>query len=193
MEVTQLDECDPIKKVSDLGISKTVSGKKLDGDMPANPCGLIAKSFFNDTFSLKRDNKEVTLNEKGIAWESDIKHKFRNLENPPQGTWEDWQWLDVTNEHFIVWMRTAGLPNFRKLYGRYDDGLEPGNYEMTINNNYDVSSYDGKKRFVLSTSNTFGGKNFFMAGCYLVMGASSFTFGLIYFVNYLRKRNRRLE
>jgi hypothetical protein len=28
------------------------------------------------------------------------------------------QWLNVEQEHFIVWMRTAGLPNFRKLWGK---------------------------------------------------------------------------
>ena len=32
----------------------------------------------------------------------------------------------VTNEHFIVWMRTAGLPSFRKLYGRIDSDLPAG-------------------------------------------------------------------
>lgn len=32
----------------------------------------------------------------------------------------------MTNEHFIVWMRTAGLPNFRKLWGRIDNYLDPG-------------------------------------------------------------------
>jgi len=36
----------------------------------------------------------------------------------------------MKNEHFIVWMRTAGLPNFRKLWGRIPDGLEAGSYEL---------------------------------------------------------------
>ena len=52
--------------------------------------------------------------------------KFQNIFNVPsdKGTsWEDVQWLDMTDEHFIVWMRTSGLPTFRKLWGRIDDGL----------------------------------------------------------------------
>lgn len=44
-------------------------------------------------------------------------------------------------EHFIVWMRTAGLPNFRKLWGRINETLQPGNYTINIVNNYDVSSF----------------------------------------------------
>lgn len=32
----------------------------------------------------------------------------------------------VQDEHFIVWMRTAGLPSFRKLYGRIDSDLPEG-------------------------------------------------------------------
>jgi len=40
----------------------------------------------------------------------------------------------MEDEHFIVWMRTAGLPNFRKLWGRIPGGLEAGDYEVHINN-----------------------------------------------------------
>jgi len=72
-------------------------------------------------------------------------------------------------------MRTAGLPNFRKLWGKLgtctgtgtganasdcpnqDKDLEKGTYKIIIQNNYDVSSFSGKKYFVLSTTNMLGG------------------------------------
>ena len=49
---TLTSDCDPIVTVAELGNNKTVSGAILDGSAPANPCGLVAKSFFNDTFKL---------------------------------------------------------------------------------------------------------------------------------------------
>ena len=53
------------------------------------------------------------------------------------GDYKNIQWIDMhNNEHFIVWMRTAGLPNFRKLWGRIDEGLEAGSYELWIDNQY---------------------------------------------------------
>jgi len=39
----------------------------------ANPCGLIAKTFFNDTFFIKG----VDLREDGIAWDTD-EQKFNS-------------------------------------------------------------------------------------------------------------------
>jgi hypothetical protein len=37
------------------------------------------------------------------------------------------------DEHFLVWMRTAGLPTFRKLYFRNDnEDLKIGRYQIDI-------------------------------------------------------------
>jgi len=50
-------------------------------------------------------------------------------------------------------MRTAGLPSFRKLWGKLPNGLEAGSYTLYVNNIFDVSAYQGKKSFVMSTTN----------------------------------------
>lgn len=55
--------------------------------LPAVPCGLVAKSIFNDTFVLyKQENngvkQKVDIIETGIAWSSDIAYKFKNVEMP---------------------------------------------------------------------------------------------------------------
>ena len=52
----------------------------LKGDAIASPCGLIAKSFFNDTFSMMRPNgTPVIINETGISWPNDKGKKFKVL------------------------------------------------------------------------------------------------------------------
>lgn len=52
----------------------------LDGDDVANPCGLIAKSYFYDEFELYENesmSNRITINEKGIAWPEDVNNKFK--------------------------------------------------------------------------------------------------------------------
>lgn len=86
-------------------------------------------------------------------------------------------------------MRTAGLPNFRKLWGKIQTTLQPGTYYVKINNTYDVSSFEGKKSFVLSTTNALGGKNYFLAICYIVVGSLCIVFAIIFLVAFLKKKS----
>ena len=82
-----LDDCDPIKTNGDLGedISKSVNGSGLEPDDTAWPCGLVAKSFFKDTYALYRSSgAEVTISSDNIAWKSDVDYKFKN------GDSKDW-------------------------------------------------------------------------------------------------------
>jgi len=55
-------DCDPIIKVGDLWTNQRVNknGDKLSDDEPAIPCGLVAKSYFNDTFELWKMNADLT-------------------------------------------------------------------------------------------------------------------------------------
>jgi len=54
-------------------------------------------------------------------------------------------------------MRTAGLPTFRKLWGRIDGNLVAGQYYLIVENNYDISYISGSKMFVMATINSLGG------------------------------------
>lgn len=66
----------------------------------------------------------------------------------------------VTNEHFIVWMRVAPTPEFRKLYGWFNQTIEAGTrLSFTVQANYAVAPFKGSKTFVISTNNIFGGTN----------------------------------
>jgi len=46
---------------------------------PAVPCGLIAKSWFNDTYSIQDINgANIPINSDNIAWPSDTNGRYAN-------------------------------------------------------------------------------------------------------------------
>jgi hypothetical protein len=77
----------------------------------------------------------VFLKKDGIAWPSDKENKFAN---PPPDTPGIRVVQDFTDEDFIVWMRTAALPTFRKLYRIIETPLV-GTFSMQINNSSSAS------------------------------------------------------
>jgi uncharacterized membrane protein len=173
-------DCDPIITVKDLGFPITMGGKKLKDDDIANPCGLIAKSLFNDTYKLfNNDNTRIEINENDITWDSDLNGRYKRNKN-----YNDTQWTDVENQHFMVWMRPAGLPDFRKLWGRINQTMNPGNYIVEIDNKFPVHSFNGKKSFVITTINILGGKNNFLGIAYLIVGSTCLIMALLFWVGY---------
>lgn len=48
------------------------------------------------------------------------------------------------DEHFMVWMRTAGLPNFRKLYGRsITPNLDAGTWQIDVRSRTATCAHTG--------------------------------------------------
>jgi hypothetical protein len=184
-------DCDPILTNKDAEKTHSYKGTPLIETDTANPCGLVALSFFNDEYELIGPNGKIDVDSTNIAWETD-KDKFKLSEES-----EKKQWIDVTDQHFMVWMRTAGMPNFRKLWGQIDGvTLEnKQNYTIKIANNYNSSAFGGTKYIVLSTTNAFGGKNEFLAICYLVVGSLCIIFAIFFFIAHLKKASakRRTE
>ena len=137
------------------------------------PCGLIANSFFNDTFASpvqlnvpgeNIDNRTYDMSRRGIAWDSDRslygKTEYNWFDVAPPPNWQrrfpDGYTADQPppaledDESFMVWMRTAGLPTFSKLALRNDD-------DVMVAGRYRIDILDGKSLSLLSLSSSFSG------------------------------------
>lgn len=199
-------------------------------DRPIAPCGAIANSLFNDSFILKSPTgKQVNIFRKNIAWPSDRNIRFRNphpldnLESAFNGTGKPFNWPKPVyqlskdssengfqNEGLIVWMQTAALPTFRKLYGIIEEDsnsqsqnafgetsieskvyLPKGNYTIEIDYGYPVKMFNGRKRFILSDTSSLGGKNNFLGIAYIVTGSICFILSAVFL--YIHKKYGRLS
>jgi len=184
---SSLSSCDPLE---------TINKQTL------YPCGLIANSFFNDTFNAtlypaSSPNQGVFLagaswQRYGIAWSSDINDKFQAIPGPlPNDTTNigpgGFILPEVTNEDFIVWMRTAGLPTFKKLYRKIENmDLYPGDVlSINVVNVFPVSSFSGEKAIVLSTTSWLGGKNDFLGWAYIVVAILCFILGFLFLAKHI--------
>eukprot|EP00037_Helgoeca_nana_P017117 m.161568 g.161568 ORF g.161568 m.161568 type:complete len:407 (+) comp23848_c0_seq2:20-1240(+) len=86
------------------------------------------------------------------------------------------------NEDLVVWMRVAALPNFRKPWRIAKDGIPDDTYKITVGYNFPVAPFDGKKKIIFTTTNSIGGDNPFVAGCYITIGVLSLVSGIGFFI-----------
>ncbi|OIW31572.1 Lem3/Cdc50 [Coniochaeta ligniaria NRRL 30616] len=181
-----------------------------DNPRPIYPCGLIANSLFNDTFSnpvmlntQSGDNKTYEMsNNSGIAWSSDTalygKTKYNLSQIVPPPNWHERYPNGYTTSNpppdlaswqaFMVWMRTAGLPDFSKLYQRNDvQPMAAGRYHVEILHNFPSDVYAGTKSIIISTRTVMGGRNPFLGIAYIVVGGICIVLGVIFTVTHLIK------
>ena len=139
--------------------------------------------------------QELTVEQKGIAWRSDVEYRFaayepQNFNTVPElrgGGQIDGRVRD--DEHFIVWMRTAALPKFRKLWGIIRSDVPMGTeFVVQILNRYNTYRFGGKKSVVLSTTSWLGGKNNFLGIAYVIAGSTSLFAAIVFFMLHISFR-----
>ncbi|KAI8906860.1 CDC50/LEM3 family, partial [Gorgonomyces haynaldii] len=149
------------------------------------------------------------ISDRGIAWPSDADRYLpttwtqqenwqRKIVPPPfwRQAFPKWaEGYNATNipnlktwEQFQVWMRTAGLPTFRKLWGSNVDTMLPaGTWKVEITQNFDVNKFGGTKSIVLSTASILGGQNPFLGSAYIVVGTICWALGLAFLARHMIK------
>ncbi|KAJ6226919.1 cell cycle control protein [Anaeramoeba flamelloides] len=163
--------------------------KENDKDI-YQPCGLIPWSKFNDTFSIiDSNNDDLGFTSKGIAWQTDIDGKFKNPKKEIDPNASTTIQSDFTDENFIVWMRPAAFPKFRKLFSILKKGsLEKDKtYTVNIQNNYPVKSFEGTKKMIFTTISWAGGKNRFLGLLYVIVSIFLLVVGTAILIKHLSR------
>jgi hypothetical protein len=180
------------------------------------PCGLVANSLFNDTFSSplllsvpesSDANETYQMSTKGIAWGGmkdlygETKYNLDQIVPPPN--WEPRYRGGYTKENpppnlredeaFQNWMMLAAAPNFFKLYQRNDkDPMKAGPYQIDIEDNFDTTQYNGRKAFVITTLSTMGSRNIWPGIIFLIVGGICLILDIWFILSFFLWKPRKL-
>lgn len=169
-----LDVVDGQRGTNNCEPADVVGGKLL------YPCGLMADSFFNDTFTnfqvTRADGFREPLNveDDDLAFKLD-KDIYVNVSVPNQFTRVGSSGFElpfVNQQDFIIWMKKAAFTTFKKLrFKILDTQLNKGDkVSLDVFNTFNVRQFGGTKSVVLMSSTWFGVKNDFMGFYYVVVG-----------------------
>lgn len=207
LDVLNGSNCDPLSHPPD-------NGTKI-----YYPCGIIANSMFNDSFtsplllsvssSVKTLNESLYLmnNNSGISWPGlkdlygPTKYDYDMIVPPPN--WNEsfaMGWSKETPppdlrdwEAFQNWMMLAAAPNFYKLYQRNDnDVMKSGRYRIEIVDNFDTVVYSGRKSFVITTISAMGSRNQWPGIIFLIVGGICLILDVYFILSFFLWKPRKL-
>ncbi|CAM9023010.1 hypothetical protein WICANDRAFT_86071 [Wickerhamomyces anomalus NRRL Y-366-8] len=164
------------------------------------PCGLIANSLFNDTYSgltaVNSTSDDYTMTNKGIAWSTNKnrfkKTKYNASDVAPPPNWAKMYPDGYTEDNipdistwseFQNWMQTPGLSTFSKLALRNDDDvLKAGTYEVVVGLHWPVTEFNGNKSVYLTTRSVIGGRNPFLGIAWIVAGGICLVLSIVFLI-----------
>lgn len=172
------------------------------------PCGLIANSMFNDTFStsltgVNGTTQNYDFTKDDIAWGSTKnrfkKTKYNYTEVVPPPNWykrfpngyNETNMPDISKwQEFQNWMFTLAFADFNKLAQRNNiDTLPQGTYEVSVGLHFPVLPFKGKKKIFISQRLALGGKNYFLGYSWIAGGGVCLILGLaLLAVNMVKPR-----
>ena len=126
----------------------------------------------------------VPIDETNIALDVDKAYKFKYPDSGANDP-KTYSWLNITNEHVMVWYQMESFPIFYKLWGHINQTMKAGvNYTLTIANNFNITQFEGKKYVYLSEVNMLGGNNKFLGLVYIIAAGVIVFMMLIFCVLY---------
>lgn len=169
------------------------------------PCGLIANSMFNDTFTsnligVNGTTSDFTMTNKGIAWSTNSKrfqktqYSYKDIVPPPNWVKKFPEGYNSSNvpdisqwAEFQNWMAPAALADFSNMVLRSDEDLGKGVYQTNVGLHFPTVEYNGKKIIYITTSSAIGGRNSFLGVAWIIGGAICLALALAVFVGVLLK------
>ncbi|KAK3377833.1 ligand-effect modulator 3 family [Podospora didyma] len=179
------------------------------------PCGIVANSMFNDSFSSpvrvnaqdSSPNSTYLMSNQSITWPGlkdlygKTKYDIKDIVPPPN-------WVDrfpdkkytletlpdlATWEGFQNWMMLAAAPNFYKLYQRNDrDVMQKGKYQIDIASDFNTTIYNGRKSFVITTVSTMGSRNIWPGIIFLIVGGICLLLDVYFILSFFLWKPRKL-
>lgn len=164
------------------------------------PCGLIANSMFNDTFTILKAANDTSddymLYRENIAWKYG-KSRFKKTSYSPDDVVPPPNWAKMYPDgytednmpdisewpEFQNWLAPSALSKFSKLISKNDDDvLSSGTYEVDIGLHWPVDDFNGHKYLYLTTKTLTGGKNPFLGICWIVAGGICVVLAILFVV-----------
>jgi hypothetical protein len=123
------------------------------GDV-ASPCGIKPQGYFNDSIAIYQNGQAVSIDRNQSVTITAI-----NSNRGPSS--ESTQWVDPVSTSFKIYMLDSALMTKSRVWGVIRESLQPGSYELLVDNNYQMVNLRIVKGVYLTTSTIIGGKQFF--------------------------------